>query len=121
MRLAVRSRSLDRMRVLQGDGLDAVQYDPAADTDPEFMDARRAGGEDEVLQVRQASRAILSREAERRAGICEGILRVLAPMRVRYLKVLEGQNSSTRTIAQTIPHPIHVMFGWAACHSKTLL
>ena len=41
-------------------------------------------------------------------------------MRVGYLKVLEGQNSSTRTIAQTIPHPIHVMFGWAACHSKTL-
>jgi hypothetical protein len=60
-------------------------------------------------------------EAERRAGICEGILRGLVPMRVGYLKVFEGQNSSTRTIAQTIPHPIHVMFGWAACHSKTLL
>ncbi|MGZ4892419.1 MAG: hypothetical protein ACXV2B_09235 [Halobacteriota archaeon] len=28
-----------------------------------------------------------------------------------HLKALEGQNISTRTIAQTIPHPIHVMFG----------
>jgi hypothetical protein len=43
------------------------------------------------------------------------------PQAACHLKVLEGQNNSTRTIAQTIPHPIHVMFGWAACHSRNLL
>ena len=62
------------MRVLQGYGVGAVQDDPAADTDAEFMDARRAGGQDEMRQVRQAARAILSRKAERRAGVYEGIL-----------------------------------------------
>ena len=32
-----------------------------------------------------------------------------------------GQKRTTRTIAHTMPHPIHVMFGWAGCHSKIRL
>ena len=32
-----------------------------------------------------------------------------------------GQNRIVRTIAQTMPQPIHVMFGWAACHSRICL
>src|ERR1019366_6324444 len=87
------------MRVLQGNGVGAVQYDPRENPGAQFMVARRAWREAEMRPLRQAARAILSREAERRAGICEGILRGLVPMRVGYLKVLEGQNSSTRTIA----------------------
>jgi len=63
------------MRVLQGHGLGAVQDDPAEDTDAEFVDARRAGGQDEMRQVRQAAGAILSREAERRSGVCKELLR----------------------------------------------
>jgi hypothetical protein len=43
------------------------------------------------------------------------------PLAACHLKVREGQSNSTRTIAQTMPHPIHVMFGWAACHSRILL
>ena len=30
---------------------------------------------------------------------------------LNHAKVFEGQNSSNRTIAQTIPHTIHVTFG----------
>jgi len=74
-RLTAESSNLDRMRVLQGHGLGAVQDDPAEDTDAEFMDARRAWGQDEMRPVRQAARAILSREAERRAGVCSKFLR----------------------------------------------
>jgi hypothetical protein len=32
-----------------------------------------------------------------------------------------GQKKRTRTIAQTRPHPSHVMLGWAACHSRIRL
>ena len=46
----------------------SVQNDPVEDTDSEFVDARRAWGQDEVRPVQQAPRAILPREAERRAG-----------------------------------------------------
>ena len=48
----------DRMRVLQGHGVGAVQDDPAADTDAEFVDARRTRGQDEVRQVLQTAGAI---------------------------------------------------------------
>jgi hypothetical protein len=47
------------MRVLQGHGLGAVQDDPAEGTDAKFVDARRAGGQDEMRPVRQAAPAIL--------------------------------------------------------------
>src|ERR1035437_9094254 len=66
------------MRVLQGNGVGAVQYDPRENPGAQFMVARRAWREAEMRPLRQAARAILSREAERRAGICEGILRGLA-------------------------------------------
>jgi hypothetical protein len=39
------------MRVLQGDGLGAVQDDPADDTRTQRVDARRAGGQDEMRPV----------------------------------------------------------------------
>jgi hypothetical protein len=32
-----------------------------------------------------------------------------------------GQKRAIRTIAQTISQPIHVMLGWAACHSRICL
>jgi hypothetical protein len=35
--------------------------------------------------------------------------------------LLRGQSRIARTIAQTMPQPIHVMFGWAACHSRIFL
>jgi hypothetical protein len=35
--------------------------------------------------------------------------------------LLRGQNRIVRTIAQTMPQPIQVMFGWAACHSRICL
>ena len=65
------------MRVLQGHGVGAFQDNPPEDPDAEFLDTRRTGGQDEVGPVRQAARAILSGEAERRAGICQGLLSVL--------------------------------------------
>ena len=65
------------MRVLQGHGVGAFQDNPPEDPDAEFLDTRRTGGQDEVRPVRQAARAILSGEAERRAGICQGLLSVL--------------------------------------------
>jgi hypothetical protein len=60
---------VNRVRVLQGHGVGAVQDDPADNPRLEFVDARRAGGQDEVRPVRQAARAILSREAERCSDI----------------------------------------------------
>jgi hypothetical protein len=70
-----RGLSLDWLRVLQGDGLGAVQDDPAEDPRPECVDARRAGSQVEVRQVRQAAGAILlPREAKRRAGVCAELL-----------------------------------------------
>jgi hypothetical protein len=62
------------MRVLQGHGVGAVQDDTRNDPGAELMDARRAGGQDEVRRVRQATRAILSHDAERRAGVCQELL-----------------------------------------------
>jgi hypothetical protein len=52
----------------------AVQDDQAEDTRPQCLDARRAGSQDEMRPVRQAARAILPREAERRAGLCAKLL-----------------------------------------------
>ena len=62
------------MRVLQGNGVGALQDDPRQNPHAEFMDARRTRGQDEMREVRQAARAILSREAERRAGVCKKLL-----------------------------------------------
>src|SRR5450759_4297735 len=66
------------MRVLQGNGVGAVQVDPRDHPGAEFMDARRAGGQDEMRQVWQAATALLPSEAERRSGVCEGLLSVRA-------------------------------------------
>jgi hypothetical protein len=42
-------------------------------------------------------------------------------LRPRHPKPFEGNNNSDSTIAHTIPHPIQVMVGWAACHSRIVL
>ena len=60
--------------------LDAVQDDPREDSRLEFVDARQAGREAEMRRVRQAARALLSRGAERRAGVCQ---RLLMPVKIR--------------------------------------
>jgi hypothetical protein len=59
----------DRMRVLQGNGVGAVQDDPAEGTDAEFVDAGRAGGQDEMRQMRQAARATIPRGRATRRGL----------------------------------------------------
>src|SRR5665647_661398 len=46
------------MRVLQGNGLGAVQYDPRENPGAQFIVARRAWREDEMRPLRQAARAI---------------------------------------------------------------
>ena len=70
---------MDRVQVLQGNGLGAVQDDPAEHPHAEFVDARRTGGQDEMRPMRQPARAILSGETERRAGVREGLLSALVP------------------------------------------
>ena len=86
------------MRVLHGHSLGAVEDDPAEDTDAEFVDARRAWGQDEVRPVRQAARAILSREAERRAGVCEELLRALA----RRLVAKKNEAARNKSLATSV-------------------
>ena len=51
------------------------KMNPADNPRAQFMDARRAGGQDEMRQMRQAARAILSRETVRRAGVFKELLR----------------------------------------------
>src|SRR5664279_5475330 len=53
------------MRVLQGNGLGAVQYDPRENPGAQFMVARRAWREDEMRPLRQAARAKRSRATRR--------------------------------------------------------
>jgi hypothetical protein len=80
--------------MLQGYGVGAFQDDPRHDPRAEFVDARRAGSEDEMRQVRQAARAILSRAARRRAGFCEGLLSTL-------FSHLHGNASSRANVSVT--------------------
>ena len=53
-----------RMRVLQGNGLGPIQDDPGETTDAQRYDARPDRRQDALRQMRQATRAILSGEAD---------------------------------------------------------
>jgi hypothetical protein len=66
---------LDRMRVLQGNGLGAVQDNPAENPRIERVDVGRAGCKVEMRPVRQTARAILSRAARRPTGLCSKLLK----------------------------------------------
>src|ERR1035437_7578843 len=100
------------MRVLQGYGVGAVQDDPAENTDAEFVDARRAGGQGEVREVRQAARAILSCTAERRAGVYEGLLKNPPGVNRRALAMMVKccQRSMPTVMLRPITWPIFAVF-----------
>src|ERR1035437_4928722 len=91
------------MRVLQGYGVGAVQDDPAENTDAEFVDARRAGGQGEVREVRQAARAILSCTAERRAGVYEGLLKTPPGVNRRASVMAPSMSSPTYELLRSLP------------------